>query len=160
MRDRKIHAVSCFRPFPSPFFSGVKAASLLLIFTLGNRIGSDCRANLGRSWREDEAVVLDQYVSRKPSKRAQKITKKIQSSTWIQSADRPEIEFQVACDVIEFVNFSEFHGFCDVTAQATLNSISGRSGRLIVSRCGSGLLVVNFRALSEGYIDKNYSSTQ
>jgi len=29
----------------------------------------------------------------------------------IQSADRPKIQFKVACDVIESKNFAEFHGF-------------------------------------------------
>jgi len=37
-------------------------------------------------------------------------------------ADRPEIEFKVACDVIESANFAEFHGFYDVTRNFELDS--------------------------------------
>ena len=33
----------------------------------------------------------------------------------IQSADRREIEFKVACDVIESVKFGKIYGFYDVT---------------------------------------------
>jgi len=32
-----------------------------------------------------------------------------------QSAVCTEIEFKVACDVTESVNFAAFHGFCDFT---------------------------------------------
>ena len=43
------------------------------------------------------------------------ITKKI------QSADRTEIEFKVASDVIESVNFAEFYEFYDVTGNFELD---------------------------------------
>jgi len=36
------------------------------------------------------------------------------------STNRPEIEFEVACDVIESVNFAEFHGLFDVTGNFDL----------------------------------------
>ena len=48
--------------------------------------------------------------------------KKVQRSTLPRSADRPEIELEVACDVTRPDNLSGL-----VTSQATLNSISGRS---------------------------------
>jgi len=58
----------------------------------------------------------------------------------MQSADRPEIEFRVACDVIETVHFAEFDGFFDVTGN--LPRFPG--DRLIVSRRGLGLSFVIF----------------
>jgi len=38
----------------------------------------------------------------------------------MRSADRPEIELKVACDVIESENFAEFHGFYEVTRNVEL----------------------------------------
>ena len=40
---------------------------------------------------------------------------------YIQSADRPEIKFKVACDVIESATFAEFTGFYDVTRNVELD---------------------------------------
>jgi len=51
---------------------------------------------------------------------------KVQRSTLIRSADRPEIEFKVACDVTTSDKLSDV-----VTSHATLNLISGRSGNRI-----------------------------
>jgi len=68
--------------------------------------------------------VLDSSLSRWPSKRAQINGEAVNSRNFIRSADRPEIEFKVACDVTKSVNFAKFDGFHDVTA--ILNSISGR----------------------------------
>jgi len=48
--------------------------------------------------------------------------KKSLRSTLLRSADRPGIEFKVACDVTRPDNLSGL-----VTSQATFNSISGRS---------------------------------
>jgi len=45
------------------------------------------------------------------------------------SADHLEIEFKVACEVIESINFAELHEFCKL--QATLNTIPGRSADCI-----------------------------
>jgi len=39
----------------------------------------------------------------------------------MRSADRPEIEFEVVCDVIESVNFDKFHGSFDVTSNFKLD---------------------------------------
>jgi len=47
-------------------------------------------------------------------KELKKLRREVKSSTKIQSADRPEIEFKVACDVILSVNFAQFYGFYDV----------------------------------------------
>ena len=58
------------------------------------------------------------------------MTKK--SSTYIQSADRPDIEFKIACDVIESVEFGKMYGFYD-TSQATFSRFPG--DQLIVYRC-------------------------
>jgi len=43
------------------------------------------------------------------------------SSNYIQSADRLEIEFKVACDVIKSVNFAKFFRFHDVTCNFELD---------------------------------------
>jgi len=48
--------------------------------------------------------------------------KKVERSTLLRSADHPEIELKVACDVTRHDNLSSL-----VTSQATLNSISGQS---------------------------------
>jgi len=48
--------------------------------------------------------------------------KKVQRSTLLRSADRPEVEFKVACDVTRPDKSSGL-----VTSQGTLNPISGRS---------------------------------
>jgi len=50
----------------------------------------------------------------------QKELKKWRRKVLIQSADRPEVEFKVACDV-ESVNFRDFHGFDDVTGNFELD---------------------------------------
>ena len=34
----------------------------------------------------------------------------------MRSTERPEIEFEVACDVIESLHFAKIYGFCDVTS--------------------------------------------
>jgi len=39
----------------------------------------------------------------------------------MRSVDGLEIKFPVACDVIESVNFAEFHGFYDVTGNFELD---------------------------------------
>jgi len=40
---------------------------------------------------------------------------------WMQSDDRPKIEFKVACDVIESVEFVKIYGFYDVTSDFELD---------------------------------------
>jgi len=56
------------------------------------------------------------------------MTEKVRSRILIQSADRPEIEYKVACDVIESIFLNST---VSMTLQATLNSISGRSADCI-----------------------------
>jgi len=48
-------------------------------------------------------------------KELKKLRRRVQNSTRMQSADRPEIEIKIACDVKESVNFAGFRGFYDVT---------------------------------------------
>jgi len=50
---------------------------------------------------------------------------KVPSRILAPSADRSEIEFKVACDAIESVEFGKIYGFSDVTSNP--NSISKRS---------------------------------
>jgi len=70
----------------------------------------------------------------------------------IKSVDLPEIELEVACGVIDSVEFGKIYGFYDVRSTFELD-------RLIVWSCGFWLLFVSFWALSDGYPDKNESST-
>jgi len=49
--------------------------------------------------------------------------RKVKRRTKIQSSDRLEIKFKVSYDVIESVNFAEFHGFYDVTGKLDFRSI-------------------------------------
>jgi len=39
----------------------------------------------------------------------------------IQSADRPKIEYKIAWDVVESLNFSKLHGSYDVTSKFELD---------------------------------------
>jgi len=54
-------------------------------------------------------------------KSSKKWRRKGKRSTYIQSADRPEIEFNVACDIIEAVKFGKIYGFYDVTSNFELH---------------------------------------
>ena len=47
--------------------------------------------------------------------------KKSPKEPLVRSADRPEIEFKVACDVIESVKFGKIFGFYDVTGNFELD---------------------------------------
>jgi len=49
------------------------------------------------------------------------MTKNIISSTLIQLADHPRVEFKVACDVIESVEFGKIYEFYDVTRNFELD---------------------------------------
>jgi len=47
--------------------------------------------------------------------------RKAKSRTLLRSADRPEFEFKVACDVIEFGKFDKICGLYDGTGNFELN---------------------------------------
>jgi len=54
-------------------------------------------------------------------KELKKCLKKVRSSLLIQSADCPEIELKVPCDVIESVEFGKIYEFCDVTTSKSIS---------------------------------------
>jgi len=55
------------------------------------------------------------FIERAIRKSSKKWRRKVKSSTQIQSAERPDIEFKVACDVIESVEFGKIYGFYEIT---------------------------------------------
>jgi len=70
--------------------------------SLGDRERGSCKHRING--------LLNQFLSRQPSERGQKMTKISQKQPGIEPGN-PENEFKVAFDVIDSVNFAEFHGF-------------------------------------------------
>jgi len=64
--------------------------------------------------------------------------------------------FKVTCDVTESVVCGKFYGFFDVTSNCELDF---RAIGWFVPRCGFQVCLVIFWALSDGHLDKNWSST-
>jgi len=69
-----------------------------------------------------EKGMFDQYSSTYPSEGTKKTTKKSpKAHLEVQSANRPEIELKVACDVKEYAEFAKIYGFYDVTRNFELD---------------------------------------
>jgi len=97
-------------------------------------------------------------------KALKKWRRKVQSSTQIQTADRPEIELKVACDVLKSVEFVKIYGIYDVSRNFELDfRVIGwlylGAAFDFSSSFFELFLLRHFLTLSVGYLDKNWSST-